>query len=207
MILSLKDIKFLKDLYVVKYLNTGRILRLFKKNNEVYIRRRLKMLTDEKYIKVYVKLPSRENVYTIAKKGLTYLGYKPNKQRIGVEYSLAFGDFYFSTKCSTNFVKFNNKYYFKGLGKKKYILSIDILFKSNMWAFVIFDLDGRSIENTLKKINLYYESKAYKKLFDEFPRPLIISDDVENSKDKVENSNLNKLKVQFKHYDLAIHRY
>ncbi|MCD3352138.1 hypothetical protein G8V03_14340 [Clostridium botulinum D/C] len=204
MILNLKDIKFLKDLYVVKYLNTTRILKLFSQNNEVYIRRRLKMFVDNKYIKVYVKLPSRENVYIIAKKGLAYLGYKPNKQRIGVEYSLAFGDFYFATRAKNHYIKFNNTYYFKESGKKgrNYILNIDILFKISRWIFILFDLNDRALENTLKKINLYYQSKNYLKLFEKFPVVLIISNDIENSKTKVEDYiDLNRIYVQFKPYE------
>ncbi|OOB74986.1 hypothetical protein AXF41_13600 [Clostridium haemolyticum] len=70
-----------------------------------------------------------------------------------------------------------------------------------MWAFVLFDFNDKSIETTLNKINLYYESKNYKKLFEKFSRPLIVSDDIENMKNKVKNCNLNEIHVQIEHYE------
>lgn len=175
MVLSFRDIQFLKDLYCVKYLNTKRICRLY--NSSKYSCRRIKEMVDNGYIKKVYKLPNRENVYSIDKNGLKILGYNNNNSKLNILYSLAYSDFYFYEKRVNAFVKINNYYYFT-LDHKKYTLRIEILLKTNTWAFVIFNLGDKHLEDIILKIEKYYSSNEWKKVFNSFPVIIIISNDI-----------------------------
>ncbi|HCL4447604.1 TPA: hypothetical protein N2D04_002670 [Clostridium botulinum] len=186
MILSERDLKFLKDLYFVKILNTKRICRLY--NSKKYCYARLKLLKDNNYIKALYKLPSKENVFTLDKEGYKILGYKPIKINASPQKLLMLADFYFYEKRLNPFIKFDNKYYFNYVNRK-YILKIDILLKTNTWIFVI--MDNEHLEEQLKKIELYYKSKQYKNLFDNFPAIVVVSSNIEKIiKNKISNFQL-----------------
>ncbi|MCY6372492.1 hypothetical protein [Clostridium ganghwense] len=197
MILSERDWNFLKDLYFVKILNTQRICRLY--NSKKYCYSRLKLLKDNGYIKVLYKLPSKENVFTLDKKGYETIGYKSKKLNINLEYSLAAADFYFHEKRLDAFIKFNNKYYFR-YQNRKYILKIDILMKTNTWIFVELDLGDKHFEDKIKKWEMYYKSKEYKKLFDNFPVIAIVSSDIDRTKKIIEDNKREDVLYQYLDY-------
>ncbi|WP_409068825.1 hypothetical protein ACFLKC_13890 [Clostridium caseinilyticum] len=183
MILSERDLNFLKDLYFVKILNTKRICRLY--NSKKYCYARLKLLKDNNYIKVLYKLPNKENVFTLDKEGYKILGYKPIKINASPQKLLMLADFYFYEKRLDPFIKFDNKYYFS-YKNRKYILKIDVLLKTNTWIFGI--IENGHMEDQLKKIELYYKSCQYKNLFDNFPVVVIIG---HSTKVITENKNIN----------------
>ena len=105
------------------------------------------------------------------------LGYNSNNSRLNILYSLAYSDFYFYEKRVDAFVKINNYYYFT-LEHKKYTLRIEILLKTNAWAFVIFNLGDKHLEDIILKIEKYYSSNEWEKIFDSFPVIIIISNNI-----------------------------
>lgn len=196
MILSERDWNFLKDLYFVKILNTGRICRLY--NSKKYCYARLKLLKDNGYIKVLYKLPSKENVFTLDKEGYKSLGYKPIKINASPQKLLSLADFYFYEKRLDPFLKFDNKYYFS-YQNRKYILKIDVLLKTNTWIFVV--IENKYLEEQLRKIELYYKSGQYKSLFDNFPAVVIISDNIENNRLTIDKNKIPSLQYQYLDFD------
>ncbi len=192
MILSERDWKFLRDLYFVKILNTERICRLY--NSKKYCYARLKLLKDNCYIKVLFKLPSKENVFTLDKEGYKILGYKPVKINASPQKLLDLADFYFYEKRLDPFIKFDNKYYFS-YKNRKYILKIDVLLKTNMWIFVI--VDNEHLQEQANKIEMYYKSNQYKQLFDKFPVVVVLSDNIENSRQSIESNKREDLFYQY----------
>lgn len=197
MILSLRDIQFLKDLYSVKFLNTSKICKLYNSKN--YSRRRIKELENNEYIKKVYTLPNRELVYSIDKNGLKILGYKDNNIKLNIIYSLVYSDFYFYEKRNNAFIKLNNYYYFI-FNSKKHTLKIEMLLKTNAWAFVIFNLGDKHLEDQILKIEKYYSSEEYKKLFDNFPIIIIVTDNID--RDKITISNIiTKNNIIYKYID------
>jgi DNA-binding Lrp family transcriptional regulator len=199
LILSTRDIQFLKDLYCVKFLNSTRICKLY--NSKKYYRRRIKELEDNGYIKKVCILFNRESVYSIDKNGYNVLGYKDTNIKLDNLYSLAHSDFYFYEKRNNAFVKINNQYYFN-LNDKKYVLKIEVLLKTNIWAFVIFNLGDKHLEEQVSKIEKYYKSKEYKKLFENFPIIIIITDNIDRDKLAINNSiTINEVNYKYINYD------
>lgn len=195
MVLSSRDIQFLKDLYCVKFLNTSKICKLY--NSQKYSKRRIKDLEKNEYIKKVYTLSNREYVYSIDKNGLKILGYSENNIKLDIIYSLAYSDFYFYEKRNNAFTKLNNYYYFS-LDSKKYTLKIEMLLKTNTWAFVIFNLGDKHLDDIVSKIEKYHSSQECKKLFDSFPIIIIITDSIERDKFVI-NSSITKNNIIYKY--------
>ena len=64
-----------------------------------------------------------------------------------------------------------------------------------MWIFVI--VDNEHLQEQANKIEMYYKSNQYKQLFDKFPVVVVLSDNIENSRQSIESNKREDLFYQY----------
>lgn len=199
--LTERDRKFLKDLYLVKYLNTKRICRLYQtvKNCQY----RLKQMVKVGYIKVIDCTECGEFVYCISKKGCNILSvcYTNTNKPTQLSHSLACSDFYCSIRNkSPTSVQLEIQYYFKHSGRK-YSFRPDILINIDRWYFIEIDLSGRRFDSKVESWEAFYESEEYLKYFEKYPPIIIVTTNVEKVKGIIDKLKKVELNYVYKDYN------
>jgi predicted transcriptional regulator len=201
--LTTRDYLFLSDLSTIKYLNSLRIARLF--GNYKTTMRRLKILTENNLIQNQNCAQTKENIYTITKKGCKLINssYSKSQQTDKIFHYLACADFYFYLKshfCIDNFL-IEQQIKFKHLGQR-HSFRPDIICSIDKRLFLCeVDLTNKRFEEKIKRWEMYYLSNEFIKQFDKFPPIIIVSTDVEKIQNIVSKNKTINLNYSFKSYE------
>lgn len=198
--LVLRDLNFLHDLYLVKYLNSSRATKLF--GTYTNCMNRLKILTKNGYIKPIDRTTNGEFVYCVTKKTCTFLelDYKTIYKTDKLNHYLACADFYFSLKDKPikNF-QLEQQFYFSHNGRK-YSFRPDIVLLIDRWYLVEIDLTCRRFESKIDTWEKFYTTYAFEKTFDKFPPIIIVTINPSKVQDIIDKNKIIDLNYVYKNY-------
>ena len=202
MVLTERDLSFLKDLTEVNFLNTKRIYRIY--GTEVNCRRRLNLMVKEEYIQHPFRLQNMEYIYCPTKKGYQIMNieYKKKFPNDKINHYLAGADFYFYMKSQNQLenIKLERQYYFTHNGKK-YSFRPDLEIISNgKILFVEIDLSNKRFETKIETWEAFYSSGIFKEYFNKFPPIVIVSTNVKKVKTIIEKIRRVDLNYVYKDY-------
>lgn len=199
--LTPRDIEFLNDLNVVKYLNSKRISKLFKSYRSAMAR--LKELENGGYIRKSDFMPNGEYVFSLTKRGCNYLGveYFGVTKTDKLMHILACSDWYFYIKNKSPLTYINEvQYYFTHLGRK-YTFRTDILMQLERFYLVEIDLSNRRFEEKVVTWEAFYESGVFVKYFEKYPPIVIVSTNVDKVRDIIDRRKKVDLNYIYKDYN------
>jgi len=203
MILTQRDLSFLKDLTQVNFLNTKRIYKIY--GTEDNCRIRLNMMVKEGYIEHLTFLPNMEYIFSATKKcyQMMDIKYKSRFPNDKINHYLATADFYFYMKNQNQLEEFKleQQYYFTHKGKK-YSFRPDIEIENNGKILLVeIDLSNRRFEKKIETWEAYYSSGLFKEYFDKFPPIVIVSTNVKKVKEIIEKTKKIDLNYVYKDYE------
>jgi len=196
--LTSRDFEFLQDLYLVRYLNSKRIAKLF--GNYKSAMRRLKQLQEGKYIKIIDYFLNGEHVYTITKRGCGIIDveYISNNKTNKLLHALAVSDAYFYLKSMNNIKEFKLEHVYKfKYNSKKYIYRPDAIVNIDRCYFVEVELSNKRLDRRVRT----WEALYLNGMFAQYPPIIIISNNIVKVQSIIDKCKKENLIYIFKDYN------